>query len=537
MPLLVRNIELELDEPEELLADRAAKRLKLPRQAIRAYGVVRRSLDARRRGGIRIVYNLELALVDGPQQERRLVRRLHRRDVEMLRRDEPSEPQPGCEPLRQRPIVIGFGPAGMFAALTLAQYGYRPIVLERGQDVVRRCRDVLEDFFRKGRFCGESNLLFGEGGAGCFSDGKLHTRVRDERVRRVLEVFYQHGAPAEVLIEGRAHIGSDRLPGITRRIRRRIESFGGEVRFGRKVEDFELHEGRLAAIRCGAERIEVGPVVLAVGQSARDTLRRLHGRGIRIAPKPFQMGLRIEHPQEFVDRWQYKALCGHERLPPAEYHVVAPGDAGEDRDVFSFCMCPGGMIVPGHESPGQIATNGASRWRRNGPMANSALVMTVEPQAAGGDVLAAMAFLERWERAAFELTGGSYALPVQRASDFLAARTSDGTLATSYPLGGRWADVRRIVPTFVCQAVCRALAMFEAKMPGFASPEALIAGPETRASSPVRIVRDPRTRASVSADNLYPVGEGAGYAGGIVSAAVDGMKTAEAIIARYAPPT
>ncbi len=517
------------------MPDRVAKRLKLPRTAVRAYAVVRRSVDARRPGEIRLVYNLEVVLEAGLREERRVIRRLHRSDVQMLTSASGPDPQPGREPLRHRPIVIGFGPAGMFAALTLAEYGYQPVVLERGQDVAQRSRDVFGAFFRDGRFSGESNLLFGEGGAGCYSDGKLYTRLNDPRVRRILEVLYQHGAPPEILTDGRPHVGSDKLPGICRRIRLKIESLGGEVRFGQRVDGFEIADGRLCAVECGHSRVEVGPVVLAVGHSARDTIRRLASQGIPIVAKPFQMGLRIEHPQGVVDRWQYGSLCGHGRLPPAEYHFVARRAAGSRSDVFSFCMCPGGMIVPGHDSPGQIVSNGASRWRRNGPLANGALVMTVDPETVGPDPLAGLAFLEQWERAAFDLTGGSYQLPVQRASDFLAERPSDGELVTSYPLGGRWSQVGAIVPEFVRDAIKAALPMFDRRMPGFAGPDALIAGPETRASAPVRIVRDREKRTSLSVDNLYPVGEGAGYAGGIVSAAVDGIKTAEAIITRYAP--
>jgi len=548
MPLLLRHIALDLGEPEEALPARAARRLKLPIDAVRAWGIVRRSLDARG-GRVRIVYNLELAL-DSPRTERRICRRLHRADVKLL------VPRPtvtfvvGTRPMPDRPIVIGFGPAGMFAALTLAEHGYRPIVLERGQPVPRRHVDVLKRFWRGREFDPESNLLFGEGGAGCYSDGKLRTRLNDPRVPIVLETFYRHGAPPDILVNSRPHIGSDRLPSICRRIRNRIERLGGEVRFGAKVTGFVLAEGRLVALRmadgstvnlrtsgsAAAERAGGVPVLLGIGQSARDTFRALLAAGVTLTVKPFQVGVRVEHPQERINRWQYGAAAGDPRLPPAEYQVVAKRAAGDRGDVFSFCMCPGGTIVPCNESPGRVAVNGASRARRSSLLGNSGLVVTLGPRDVGGDPLLALATLERWEQTAFELAGGDYRVPVQRAGDFVAGRGSDGELHTSYPLGGQWCDLRRVLPQTVTSALSGALQMLDQRMAGFADSEAILAAPETRASCPLRVLRDETTRASVSADNLHPVGEGAGYAGGIVSAAVDGIRTAEVLIRRYAPP-
>lgn len=279
----------------------------------------------------------------------------------------------------------------------------------------------------------------------------------------------------------------------------------------------------------------VGPVLLGIGHSARDTLRLLSERGVRLSARPFQMGVRIEHPQEMVDAWQYGALCGHERLEPADYHLVARGAAGDAGDVFSFCMCPGGVILPTNESPGLVATNGASTSKRNQPFANSGLVMTIDPAEFGNDPLAGLDMQEAWERKAFEATSGSYRVPIQRASDFVAGRMSEGDLETSFPLGGQWTDVRSVVPIHVADAVAKGLAMLDAKLPGFAGGEGLVTGPETRASAPVRIERDPLTRESVTAAGLYPVGEGAGYAGGIISAAIDGLKTAERIVSLYKP--
>jgi len=538
MPIMVRNIAVDPPESQDVLLAGVARRLKLPADAIRVWSIVRRSIDARG-GQVKQVYNIELAL-DSIRTERHIVQRLHREDVCLL--IPPSEPRViiGTEPMPDRPIVIGFGPAGMFAALWLARHGYRPIVIERGQPVRQRHVDVLKRFWRERDFDSESNLLFGEGGAGCYSDGKLRTRLNDPRITQVLQALYEHGATPDILIDSRPHIGSDRLPSVCRRIRQTIEALGGHVRFGCRVDRFGLSEGVLTALICSdTSAVEVPggtPVLLGIGHSARDTFRSLMASGVRVEVKPFQAGVRIEHPQEWIDRWQYGACAGQACLPPADYQLVARGAGGPRGDVFSFCMCPGGQIVPCNESAGLVAVNGASRSRRAGLLGNSGLVVTLGPADVGEDPLAAMLTLEQWERSAFEVGGGDYAVPVQRASDFLADRSSDGTMSVSYPLGGRWGSIRSVLPPAVSDALAAALRILDRRMPGFAAAEALMAAPETRASCPLRIVRDAQTRASVSASNLYPIGEGAGYAGGIISAAVDGIRTTEGIMQRYCPP-
>ncbi len=542
MPILVRNILLGLDEPEERLLESIAKRLRVPLEAIRHYSVVRRSIDARKKD-ICFSYQVEVAIEGSRKSERERFKRRHSQDVVWL---EPIREPPlriGKETMPERPIIVGFGPGGMFAALRLAQLGYKPLVLERGREVRRRHRDIMQRFYREKDFDPTSNLLFGEGGAGTYSDGKLYTRIHDPLCRWVLEAFYHHGAPPQILVDARPHIGSDRLPTICTRIRRKIESLGGEIQFESRLEDLRISDDaksgsdrRLLELNVNNEWISAGPTVLAIGHSARDTLRMLHRCGVRIEPKPFQIGVRIEHPQEQVDRWQYGAAAGHPKLAPAEYHMVAKGVGGEHGDLFSFCMCPGGMILPSNESPGLVVTNGASRAGRSTPFANSGFVITLDPTKLGFSAMESLDYQTRWEKLAFDATHGTYAVPAQRASDFLAGKRSSGALDISYPLGGEWESIRSVIPDTVARAIERALPVLNAKFPGFAGDQGIITGPETRASGPLRIVREKDTRVARGIDLLYPVGEGAGYAGGIVSAAVDGIKSADAIIGRFAAP-
>ena len=566
MPILLRNLRLELDEPEDNLLQSIARKLGVPIEAVRAYAVTHRSIDARRKDDIHRRYQVELALNESSKQERARLKRLRSNEAAWIEERKDATPTPGQQPLQGRPVVIGFGPGGMFAAYRLAQMGYRPLVLERGRDVRRRHRDVLHRFYRLHEFDPTSNLLFGEGGAGTYSDGKLHTRIHDPLSRQVLEVFYQHGAAPDILIDAHPHIGSDKLPTICTRIRKKIESLGGDVHFECQMDDIRVVEEQLQAIHLTGPDVDgpdqwmpewmpVGPVILAVGHSARDTIRMLHARGVHLDPKPFQLGVRIEHPQSLVDTWQYGSCAGQATLGPAEYFVVAKEAASEFGDVFSFCMCPGGQILPTNESAGEIATNGASRAHRSSPFANAGLVLTLDPTAESfrravghrrtvsntvpdsldHPALFALAFLESLEHRAFAMTDRTYRVPTQRAIDFLALRPSEGDCLTSYPLGSQWISLPDFLPDMVIAGLHQSLPILNSKMPGFAGAEALLTAPETRASSPIRITRDPDSRQSSNVANLYPVGEGAGYAGGIVSAAVDGIRTADAIIRLYAP--
>ncbi len=535
MAIVVRNIVLSLDESEESILSRVATRLKLPESAIGRFAIVRRSLDARRGRRLSLVYSVELSLQEGVEAERRCVQRLSGRNVAIIDVRHVPIPEPGVEPLRDRPVVVGFGPAGMFAALRLAQYGYQPIVFERGKDVRMRHRDVLHTFYREGKFNRESNLLFGEGGAGTYSDGKVYSRISSAEVRDVLGILCRFGANPDVLIDGKPHIGSDRLPTICRRIRLEIERLGGQVLFEKRVEVFEAANGVLSSLVVNGDRVSANPVLLGIGHSASDTYHALHEGGVSLEAKPFQFGVRIEHPQDLVNRWQYGSAAGDSRLPAADYQLIAKNACSPGRDLFSFCMCPGGAILPCNENDGLIVTNGASRSSRRGLFANSGFVVSVDPAEYGGDPLAGLAFQRKWEALAFAETGGTYRVPIQRCNDLLAGRTSDGAILNSHPIGASWCKLAGMLPQFVTTALMRGLPMLEKQLVGFSGSDGVIAAPESRASSPVRIVRDRQSMESVNMSGLYPMGEGAGYAGGIVSAAADGMRVAARIISRYRP--
>jgi uncharacterized FAD-dependent dehydrogenase len=538
MSLRVSNLRLPVEEPEASLPDHLARALGIKPTDLGRWRIIRKALDLRDKRQLRFVYNFE---VDLPADERAVYRRASGRPhgAQIEHHNEPpfSMPEPGTVPLAHRPVVVGSGPGGLVCAYFLAKEGYRPIVLERGTMVNERIRDV-KAFDGGGPFHSESNYLFGEGGAGTFSDGKLTCRGTGPDVLRVLELFaeckgQQPGKPS-ILYYHRPHLGSNRLPAVVKAIRRKIEGFGGEVRFLTRVDDLVMDEDALKGVNTSSGFIPTSVVVLAIGHSARDTYRMLAERGVTMTPKPFQFGVRIEHSQEIVNTIQFGPRHEHyeELLGNADYSLVAHGS----HDLFTFCMCAGGHIIPSVSQEGSFCTNGMSLSKRDSPFANSGLVVTVPVEEFGAtDVLAGVRLQEKYESLAYEVGGRSeYRSPIQTAEDFIRAVPTTTAHECSYPREVAPCDLRKVLPPMVAEAVAHGLPQMDRRWHGRFLPGAVLVGPEARGSSPIRIDRDARTRESSSVDGLYPVGEGAGYAGGIVSAAVDGLRTARAIIAKYA---
>ena len=544
MVLRLSELKLPLDHEEADLAPAICKRLKIDPAALLMHRVVKESVDARRKSAIQIAYSLELELQ--PELERQLLKRFkrdpHLQPASDTRYRLVGQVSPGSQ-APPRPVVVGAGPCGYFCALVLAEMGLKPLLLERGKPVKERTADTFGFWRRTQPFNPESNAQFGEGGAGTFSDGKLYSQVRDPKHlgRKVLEELVAAGANPEILVKHHPHIGTFKLATVVRGLRRKITELGGEIRFESRVSQlcFEpLEDGRRL---CGVEladgqRIAAQQVVLAVGHSARDTFAMLHEQGVTLERKPFSVGFRIEHPQPLIDAARWGECAGHPRLGAAEYKLVKHVSNG--RCVYSFCMCPGGLVVGATSEAGRVVTNGMSQHSRNERNANSGIVVNIETDdvesygAYPGDPLAGIAFQRHWEAKAFELGGSSYAAPGQRLGDFLAASnaapTALGTVKPSYNPGVVPADLGQALPAFVIEALREALPQFNQSIPGYAMDDALLTGVETRTSSPVRI---PRTKAleSMNAPGLYPAGEGAGFAGGILSAAMDGIRVAEAI--------
>ena len=526
--LRITNLRVPVDD-ETPLRNLAARRLRLPPGAIATATVIRRAIDARRKAAINFVYSLDVALTVSESQ---VIAKL-RADRDVTLRS-PEQPQPvirGRRTLEYPPVIVGAGPAGLMAALVLAENGYRPRLLERGRDVDRRSEDVAT-FWRTGKLDTASNVQFGEGGAGAFSDGKLTTRVNDPRMGEVLDALIAAGAPPEIKHLHKPHIGTDILRETVKNLRRRIIAAGGQVEFEARITDLEITGGRLSAVIVNeTRRVPCSVALLAIGHSARDTYSMLHARGVAMEAKPFAIGVRIEHPQELVDKAQYGPVP-HPRLGAADYALVYH-DKAAGRTAYSFCMCPGGLVVAAASEPGGVVTNGMSLFSRASGLANSALAVNVTPDDFDG-VLGGMEFQRRFEQLAFVCGGGNYFAPVQTVGQFLTGTTGKAAFGTdpSYRPGTTPADLRQCLPAFVSQTLAKALPDFGRKITGFDHPGAVLTGIETRTSSPVRLVRGLDHR-SIGLEGLYPMGEGAGYAGGIMSAALDGMNTALAIIAEY----
>jgi uncharacterized protein len=525
--LRLTEIRLPLNHTEGALQVAILEQLGIPAEELIRYSIARSGHDARKPGAIVAVYTLDVEVEDEPSLLKRLA----------------NDPHVGPTPdtdyrfvaqapanLRARPLVIGMGPAGLFAGLILAQSGFRPIILERGKAVRERTKDTFA-LWRQGKLDPESNAQFGEGGAGTFSDGKLYSQIKDPKHhgRKVLTEFVKAGAPPEILYVSKPHIGTFRLVSMVENMRATIEALGGEIRFESRVDDFDIDAGQLrGVVLASGERIAAEHVVLAIGHSARDTFQKLHDRGVYIEAKPFSIGFRIEHPQSLIDRCRFGRNAGNPLLGAADYKLVHHCSNG--RSVYSFCMCPGGTVVAAASEPGRLVTNGMSQYSRSERNANSAIVVGITPDDYPGGPLAGIAFQRHWEERAFELGGGNYQAPGQLVGDFLAGRASIalGSVIPSYTPGVHLCDLGTALPDYAIAAIREALPAFDKKIKGFAMSDAVLTGVETRTSSPLRIKRDD-TFQSLNTRGLYPTGEGAGYAGGILSSAVDGIKIAEAV--------
>ena len=525
--LRLTDIQLPLNHAAPDLPDAILKRLQISADALLGFTIFRRSFDARKKTAITLIYTLDVEVA----QEARVLAKLS--GVPHVTRTPATEYHFVAHAPHQmstRPVVIGTGPCGLFAALLLAQMGLRPIILERGKMVRERTKDTF-GLWRKRKLDPESNVQFGEGGAGTFSDGKLHSQIKDPHHygRKVLQEFVKAGAPEEILYVSKPHIGTYRLVKVVETMRATINALGGEFRFQCKVTDLDIEQGQVrAVVLADGERIATEHVVLAVGHSARDTFAMLHARGVYVEAKPFSIGFRIEHPQSMIDTCRFGPNAGHPLLGAADYKLVHHASNG--RSVYSFCMCPGGTVVAATSEPGHVVTNGMSQYSRNERNANSGIVVGITPEDYPGSPLAGIDFQRQWESRAFELGGQNYDAPGQLVGDFLARRASTafGAVLPSYLPGVHLGSLDAALPEYAITAIREALPAFDKQIKGFAMHDAVLTGVETRTSSPIRIQRNAHYQ-SINTQGLYPAGEGAGYAGGILSAAVDGIKVAEAL--------
>ena len=517
----IRDISLPPEHNAHQLRFEAAQLLRISNSKIRQVKIVRRSVDARKKPDIKIIYTIDV-VVDGNENKILKQSGCKRASIAPVSYYKAPKPMAAAE---KRPVVVGFGPAGMFAALILAMAGQKPLVLERGEDARTR-HEKVEKFWQTGELDPRSNVQFGEGGAGTFSDGKLNTGVNNPRIGWVLEQFVKAGAREDILYDAKPHVGTDVLLTVVQNLRKRIIDLGGEVRFNSQVVDFRSENGQLTGLELqDGSTVECDTAIFAIGHSARDTFEILLEKSVPMEPKPFAMGVRIEHKQTMIDASQYGAP--NPVLPPADYKLV---QHLEDGTVYTFCMCPGGHVVAAASEEGRVVTNGMSYADRDGENANAALLVTVNPAEFPMEgTLGGMYWQREIEEAAYRASG-SYRAPAQLVGDFLEKRASTGAgaVAPTYRPGVHWCDLHEVLPEKISRCLAEALPRLDNNLRGFASPDAVMTAPETRSSSPVRILRDETRQSSVR--GLYPCGEGAGYAGGIMSAAIDGIQTAEAIL-------
>ncbi|MDX9871870.1 MAG: hypothetical protein RBT41_05590 [Clostridia bacterium] len=506
-------------------------KLKINKKQLIAFKIFKKSIDSRKKDRIVFIYTVDVEV----HNEEGLLSKYGAQGITPTPDLAYKQVEFGTENIPGRPVVIGMGPAGLFAGLMLARNGYNPLMLERGEDVETRTAKINK-FWNEGCLDAESNVLFGEGGAGTFSDGKLTTLINDQRCRLVLEEFIKAGAPENILYENKPHIGTDLLKGIVKNIREEIIAQGGEVRFQAKVTDFIIEDGNIKALIINDhEKLPCRVVLPAIGHSARDTFEVLYRRGIVLSQKPFSIGVRIEHPQAIINKAQYGEAAGHPGLGAADYKLSYHSQKS-GRSAYTFCMCPGGYVVAAASEEKGVVTNGMSEHQRDGENANSAILVGVTPADFPSDhPLAGVEFQRKWERQAFKMGGGNYRAPAQLTGDFLAGQSSSkwGSVKPTYKPGVTFAQLTDCLPDYVIETLQEAILHFETKIKGFAMPDSILTGVETRSSSPVRINRNENFLSNIG--GFYPMGEGAGYAGGIMSSAVDGCRAAEKIIGKYAP--
>lgn len=537
----ISQIKLPMKHSSKDLEGAIEKNLRL-RKEIKSYKILKKSIDARKKEDIKFIYTVDVETSLSNKEERVLINRLKNQNITLSDTVYYQIPKSGSNPLGTRPVVVGTGPAGLFCGLMLARSGYKPLIIERGLDVEERVQAV-EHFWKTNELNPKSNVQFGEGGAGTFSDGKLNTLIKDEygRNKKVLEIFVEHGAPSEITYLNKPHIGTDQLRGVVKSMREEIISLGGEVRFQTQLTNFILECNELKAIELNHEEvIPCEVVVLAIGHSARDTFEMLYKRGLELSKKSFAVGLRVEHLQKLISEAMYGRH--HESLPTADYKLTHK--ASNNRGVYSFCMCPGGFVVNSSSEEGRLVVNGMSNYKRDERNANSAIIVTVTPedfdqdteltQQFGSDYpLIGMEFQRKWERKAYEV-GKGY-VPVQLFGDLLSNKISDKIGSTEPNIKGKYqfGNLRECLPAYVIDTIIEGMQAFDKKIAGFGADDVVLSGVETRTSSPIRIHRDEAFECNVK--GIYPCGEGAGYAGGITSAAIDGIKVYEALVKKYQP--
>ena len=524
--LRIEQIKLTLQEDEQMLKDKILNILSIPKTSLLHYEIYKRNIDARHQC-IFFVYSVDVEV----KNEEAILKKKWK-NIRKSPKQSYNYPKQGIIEMKHQPIVVGFGPAGMFAALALARNGYKPRIFEQGKEVTQRISDVKR-FIETGELDESSNIQFGEGGAGTFSDGKLTARSKDLRVQKIYEELIAHGAPDEIRIESHPHIGSDCLIDIVANIRKTIIELGGTFHFHSKVEALISKDGRISGIEVNKQVIDTDVLILAIGNSARDSFVKFYKQGLAMEAKPYAIGVRIEHTQESIDKALYHEYYNHESLHAASYRLTHQHNG---LGIYTFCMCPGGEVVAATSRRGHVVVNGMSDYARDKVNANSAILVQVNEEDYGEGVFAGMEFQEKLERKAFELGGGNYKAPAQRVADFLQLQVQGEEIKPSYPLGVNYIDLHALLPWKVCNGLREGLLAFAKKNAAFKNGNAILTGVETRSSSPIRILREKDTLQSCSIKNVYPLGEGSGYAGGITSSAIDGLKGAEAIIEKFIAP-